>query len=67
MLGSLDRNWNRRWADLLALEAASPFKNKKQRGIDGGSPPMPKLIISYGEKNINCLEDECSAYLLPMG
>ena len=30
-----------------------PCKNKKQRGIGGGSPvatPMPKLVLSCGEK-----------------
>ena len=37
----------------LAPDAASPCKNKKQRGIGEGSPVvtlMPKLVLSCGEK-----------------
>ena len=37
----------------LDLDVTPPCKNKKQRGIGGGSPvvtPMPKLVLSCGEK-----------------
>ena len=35
MLESLGRNWNCRWAGLLALDVGLFCKNKKQRGSAG--------------------------------
>ena len=49
----LGRNWNYRWAGPVALDIRLLCKNKKQRGIGGGSPIvtlMPKLVLPCGEK-----------------
>ena len=67
-----NRNWAEacwdRWAGPLALNAALPYKNKKQRGLAGARLlPLRCLVSSFlWEERINCLESECSAYLLPM-
>ena len=46
------------------------LQKQETRGDWRGSPvvtPMPKLVLSCGEKRLICLEGECSAYLSPMG
>ena len=53
---------------MLALDGLL-CKNKKQRGSTGTRPLSLRCLSQFlpGKENINCLEDEFSAYLSPMG
>ena len=64
--------WNR-WASPLAMDAAFPCKNKKERG-SAGARPLPLRCLSQFfpmEENINYLGKEVlvhkSVYLSPIG
>ena len=73
MLELLGRNWNYRWAGLLALDVGLLYKNKKERG-SAGARPLPLRCLSQffpAGENINCLGNKVlvhkSAYLSSMG
>ena len=73
MLESLGRNWNCRWAGLLALDVGLLCKNKKERGSAGACLLSLRCLSQFFpvEENINCLGNEVlvhkSAYLSSMG
>ena len=64
MLESLGRNWNCRWAGLLALDVGLICKNKKERG-SAGARPLPLRYLSQLFL-VEVLVHK-SAYLSPMG
>ena len=52
----------------MALDVGLLCKSKKQRGLARARPlPLRCLSQLLMKEKINCLEGECSAYLLPMG
>ena len=73
MLESLGRNWNCRWAGLLALDVGLLYKNKKERGSTGARPLPLRCLSQFFpmEENTNCLGNGVlvhkSAYLSPIG
>ena len=68
-IGVARLDWNCRWAGHWLWMLDSSTKTRKKEGSAGASPvaaPMLKSVSSLREK-IDCLEDECVAYLSSMG